>query len=1015
MVVVCPQLLLNGACADGACGYRHDVQICRPCGAICYNATFYQTHCASQRHHKRVNGLLDTFHCSVCQTNVSTVDGWAIHVRGKKHNTLARQQGVDPDVPPEEASTLPGHVFCNVCSVGIPQQHWNSHVNSRSHGRKSLVASYEAAFEEAGKNKHGIDVSHEDDGLDFGIVDVEDALQGATMTLTVRNTVPTSRVSLVDAKFSSQSPRFSVSYDTSVPLLSCSRSINISVVLRQQYRGHYDDRLEMVFEDTSLKQRFVIIRPVKAIVGSRADYEALKPKSPYVPRKRTPRTPETDVVPGVAPPSVKAVPYVGQLPHARIPPNIAGALSRGQAVRATSYFRNSILPSQLNSETHARYYKTLLWVEEHRMENDLQMYDITDTKLTRHNQYYYLAVPGLAENRPSVLVGDIILVQPSGSAPGRWFEGHVHFVRRDEVGLCFHTSFRQQSAGDLYTVRFKLNRIPLRRQHQALDAAFHPDRLLFPTQTIIQGTRPSRSTVQPHIYNRLIAGNEAQLQAVASIASLRPGSAPFVIFGPPGTGKTITMVESIRQVLRLNPRACILVCAPSNSAADLVVSRLSILGNSQLFRFYAPFRNKDLVPDSILPFTYRTETGHFSVPPMAIVKRYRVIVSTCVSASFAHGIGMPRGHFTHVFVDEAGQATEPEVMIAIKTMADNDTNVVLSGDPKQLGPIIRSAVARDLGLEKSYIERLMARPEYDETAGYGVSVVKLVKNFRSHESILKFPNERFYRGELQACAETKVTHAYIGCTILANPDFPVLIHSISGKDDREASSPSFFNIDEASQVKAYVLALKADRRFRTSDADIGIITPYHAQCLRLRSILRPVADGIKVGSVEEFQGQVRAYLRIHAANIANASTLQERKVIIVSTVRSSREFVEYDLKHTLGFVANPRRFNVAVTRAQALLIVIGDPDVLSLDPLWRSFLNYAHGRGGWKGPPPSWDTGATVDHTGGYDQRLKGSALADMNEFTRRMEMMTLNGVTSDSADDEDIDVNVDRPWREVE
>ncbi|KAH9932178.1 P-loop containing nucleoside triphosphate hydrolase protein [Fomitopsis serialis] len=633
--------------------------------------------------------------------------------------------------------------------------------------------------------------------------------------------------------------------------------------------------------------------------------------------------------------------------------------------------------------------------EEHRMENDLQMYDITDTRLSRHNQYYYLPVPGLAEKRPSVLVGDIILVQLQGSDQGRWFEGHVHVVRRDEVGLCFHISFRQRSTTDLYTVRFKLNRIPLRRQHQALDAAFHPERLLFPTtQTSMPVTRPSSSTVKPHIYNKLIVGNEAQLQAVASIANQKPGSAPFVIFGPPGTGKTITMVESIRQVLRLNPTACVLVCAPSNSAADLVISRLSMLGSTQLFRFYAPFRNKDLVPDSILPFTYRTATGHFSVPPMAILKRYRVIVSTCVSASFAHGIGMTRGHFTHIFVDEAGQATEPEVMIALKTMADNDTNVVLSGDPKQLGPIIRSAVARDLGLEKSYVERLMARPAYDEKAGYGTSVVKLVKNFRSHEAILKFPNERFYRSELQPCAENRVTHAYIGCPILANRDFPILVHSISGKDDREASSPSFFNIDEASQVKAYVQALKADRRFRTSDSDIGIIAPYHAQCLRIVDP-GPIADEIKVGSVEEFQGQ-------------------ERKVIIISTVRSSREFVEYDLKHTLGFVANPRRFNVAVTRAQALLIVVGDPNVLSLDPLWRSFLSYAHGRGGWKGPPPSWDTGAAVDSTGGYDQRVRGTALADMNEFTRRMELMTLNGVASD-ADDDDIDANVDRPWREVE
>ena len=83
------------------------------------------------------------------------------------------------------------------------------------------------------------------------------------------------------------------------------------------------------------------------------------------------------------------------------------------------------------------------------------------------------------------------------------------------------------------------------------------------------------------------------------------------------------------------------------------------------------------------------------------------------------GIGISRGHYTHIFVDEAGQATEPEAMIAIKTMANRNTNIVLSGDPKQLGPIIRSSIARELGLEKSFMERLMDREIYDEVKSHG--------------------------------------------------------------------------------------------------------------------------------------------------------------------------------------------------------------------------------------------------------------------------------------------------------
>lgn len=98
---------------------------------------------------------------------------------------------------------------------------------------------------------------------------------------------------------------------------------------------------------------------------------------------------------------------------------------------------------------------------------------------------------------------------------------------------------------------------------------------------------------------------------------------------------------------------------------------------------------------------------------MARMKQFRVIVTTCVSASVVSGIGMPRGHFSHIFIDEAGQATEPEAFVSIKTMSDTKMNVILSGDPKQLGPIIRSSIARELGLERSYLERLMDRDAYN--------------------------------------------------------------------------------------------------------------------------------------------------------------------------------------------------------------------------------------------------------------------------------------------------------------
>ena len=121
------------------------------------------------------------------------------------------------------------------------------------------------------------------------------------------------------------------------------------------------------------------------------------------------------------------------------------------------------------------------------------------------------------------------MVQPHGGKPGQWFEGYVHVVRKEEVGLRFNHSFRGWTEGQRYKIRFKLNRIPLRRQHQALETVFTPRRLFFPNQSDVP-VRTCYSQLRP--FNMLVASNPAQLQAVASIVDQRPGAVPFVIFGP---------------------------------------------------------------------------------------------------------------------------------------------------------------------------------------------------------------------------------------------------------------------------------------------------------------------------------------------------------------------------------------------------------------------------------------------------------------------------------------------------
>ena len=154
--------------------------------------------------------------------------------------------------------------------------------------------------------------------------------------------------------------------------------------------------------------------------------------------------------------------------------------------------------------------------------------------------------------------------------------------------------------------------------------------------------------------------------------------------------------------------------------------------------------------------------------------------------------------------------------------------------------------------------------------------MKLVKNFRSHPAILQFPNSEFYNGELQSCGNPALTHSLEHSDELVKKKFPLVFHGIIGKDQREESSPSFFNIDEATVVKNYCSSLITNRKNRirsclpevlilmlitlvSGPEDIGVITPYHAQRCKILDLLNRDyrLKGITVGSVEEFQGQVQ--------------------------------------------------------------------------------------------------------------------------------------------------------------
>ena len=196
----------------------------------------------------------------------------------------------------------------------------------------------------------------------------------------------------------------------------------------------------------------------------------------------------------------------------------------------------------------------------------------------------------------------------------------------------------------------------------------------------------------------------------------------------------MTLVEASKEVWRLDSESHILACAPSNTAADLLTVRLRRdVPPDQILRLNALSRPDELIPDSVKPCSNTGSAGHY-IPPLTVLAQYRIIVSTLVTAGKLASAVFPPAHFTHVFIDEAGQATEPETVIAVAGILQPELGrLVMAGDPHQLGAIVRSGLAEQHGLAVSLMERLMAGPPYiSQATGKldGRCVTKLVRNFR---------------------------------------------------------------------------------------------------------------------------------------------------------------------------------------------------------------------------------------------------------------------------------------------
>jgi len=259
----------------------------------------------------------------------------------------------------------------------------------------------------------------------------------------------------------------------------------------------------------------------------------------------------------------------------------------------------------------------------------------------------------------------------------------------------------------------------------------------------------------------------------------------------------------------------------------------------------------------------------------------------------------------------------------------------------------------------------------------GAVVIQLCQSYRAHPAILKSYSELFYAGRLLSVANPAVTHSLLSWSELPNSTVPILVRHTEGEEDREADSPSWFNQTELEEVMNVIVSLKGEFPEILSNEEIGVITPYRKQVTKLRMFLHskgPSFRGIKVGVTEEFQGR-------------------EKRVIIISTVRSMKENLKYDARFKLGFLRNPRRLNVAISRARALLVVIGNAALLSNDPYWMKFFAYCNEMQCYVGPDifsPS-----TEDSEGSpSDEEFEGAFSDDF------------------SGDENQYGINVDSPWQ---
>lgn len=529
-------------------------------------------------------------------------------------------------------------------------------------------------------------------------------------------------------------------------------------------------------------------------------------------------------------------------------------------------------------------------------------------------------------------------VDGSGGMSHYPFQATVNRVEKNRmiVVLPSEASVQQLQRGGNVGVMLSFDETTYRLMFEALDSVINArdNRLAHLRDIVHGGFKPQFSQgVAPDGWLPWL--NRSQEQAVNMALAARD---IMVVHGPPGTGKTTTLVEAICEAVRREPQ--VLVCAQSNTAVDWISLQLANRGLSVL-RIGNPSR----VTDEMLAFTYerrfeshpdypllwqlrksirqlrsaskqkRGENYHQQLSRLrdradslevgirnSLFDSSRVISSTLAGAASAV---LSDRRFHTVFIDEAAQALEAATWIALQR-ADR---AVLAGDHQQLPPTVKSHEAMRQGLGQSLMETF---------ANVHPQAVKLLTlQYRMNETLMRFSSDKFYGGQVKAAPEVKDRNVidFIGSPLVwLDTDTAAQAFGLPEEEEGEsyvAESCGRVNLAEARLTVAALLKQVESvgtERFSEERIDIGVISPYRSQVSLLRSLikrerrLKPVARYISVNTVDAFQGQ-------------------ERDIIILSLVRQNSS-------GSIGFLSDLRRMNVAMTRARSRLVILGSSSTL---------------------------------------------------------------------------------------